>query len=267
MYKNILVGADPEVFIVSRTKKPISAEGLIGGSKENPLKMKDLPDGFFVQEDNVAAEFNIPPAKTQTEFANHIFAGLSYISKMVKKYGHKIAITDALLFDEESLSTPHAQRLGCEPDFCVWTGKPNLPPLPPKQLRTAAGHVHVSWTEPKYKDQILLGKALDLYLGVPSVLAFPPSERRTLYGKAGAIRFKPYGIEYRTLPNHWIASKQNCWVVFAGVKFAVEQLNKHPYLLADDLEENAEKIQHAINTHDAKTAQELVQEFSLGAFA
>jgi len=47
---------------------------------------------------------------------------------------------------------------------------------------------------------------MDLYLGVPSVLMDKGELRKQLYGKAGAYRMKPYGVEYRTLSNFWIFS-------------------------------------------------------------
>jgi len=45
---------------------------------------------------------------------------------------------------------------------------------------------------------------MDLFLGVPSVLIDDGKERKKLYGKAGAYRYKPYGVEYRTLSNFWV---------------------------------------------------------------
>ena len=70
---NVLaVGADPELFLRRKDGTPQSSEGLVGGSKDEPLAIPGLADGFAVQEDNVTVEFNIPPAQTSTEFSNSI---------------------------------------------------------------------------------------------------------------------------------------------------------------------------------------------------
>ncbi len=34
------------------------------------------------------------------------------------------------------------------------------------------------------------------------------TERRGMYGKAGAFRPKPYGVEYRTLSNAWLSNDE-----------------------------------------------------------
>jgi hypothetical protein len=50
-------------------------------------------------------------------------------------------------------------------------------------------------------------KQLDWFLGAWSVKHDSDVTRRKLYGKAGAFRPKPYGVEYRPLSNFWIVSK------------------------------------------------------------
>jgi hypothetical protein len=49
-------------------------------------------------------------------------------------------------------------------------------------------------------------KQLDWYLGGWSLQKDPDPIRRRLYGKAGACRYKPYGVEYRVLSNFWVTS-------------------------------------------------------------
>ena len=69
---NISLGADPELFLFNHdSNEVISAEGIIGGTKENPRRIsKD--EAYGLQEDNVMVEFNIPPAKTKDEFRDSI---------------------------------------------------------------------------------------------------------------------------------------------------------------------------------------------------
>ena len=87
----IFFGCDPEFFLKDKTGKFISAIGLVGGSKEEP---KAIGNGCFVQEDNVAVEFNIPPVNLyhgsikdcvhtiQSNF-QYVF---NYINKTFSKY-------------------------------------------------------------------------------------------------------------------------------------------------------------------------------------
>ena len=79
---DIKVGADPELFLLDITTDQYkSAEGLIGGTKEEPVVISK--EGFAIQEDNVMVEFNIPPAKSSTEFVNNNQFMLSYINSII----------------------------------------------------------------------------------------------------------------------------------------------------------------------------------------
>jgi hypothetical protein len=260
------VGADPEVFLKDAEGKPVSAEGLFGGSKHEPKPMEGLAPGFFIQEDNVSAEFNIPPAKEPTEFAHNILRGLSYVNKIAKSNKLKLVLESALHFDEKSLSTPHAQTLGCEPDYNIWTLSVNARPVPPVTLRTAAAHVHVSWLEPDDDQRLLMVRAMDVFLGVPSILTTKRNERRSLYGKAGAFRTKGYGVEYRTLDNFWLGRKDWCQFVFNGVKLAVTRINQASEFLLEDIEEKADDIQDTINNFNKDKALRLMEHFSVPCF-
>jgi hypothetical protein len=109
----------------------------------------------------------------------------------------------------------YALELGCEPDFNAHNdGAENPRPDNRTTMRTAAGHVHIGFTEgqdPKdpehFQRCITLVKHLDLYLGVPSLLWDNDAKRRSMYGKAGAFRPKSYGVEYRTMSNRWLSDE------------------------------------------------------------
>lgn len=126
-----------------------------------------------------------------------------------------------------------ALELGCHPDCNAWTGRPNPPPnleFDPF-LRTAAGHIHAGWTkdaELTDSQHILtcrdFVKQLDWYIGAWTVLKDPDVTRRSLYGKAGACRFKPYGVEYRTPSNFWIADTVMRKVVWNRLQAAVNAM-------------------------------------------
>lgn len=206
-------GCDPELFIRDKDGKFISAEGLIPGTKAEPYKV----DGGAVQVDGMAAEFNIDPSSSFDEFDNNISKVLSQLHKMLPK-GASLVALPAVVFDEDvwEASPEIAKILGCSPDFNAWTGDMNPPPHDPEnpRLRTASGHLHIGWTEDAPLSDIDhinncqdLVKQLDWYLGGWSLRYEDDNRRRRLYGRAGACRIKPYGVEYRVLSNFWVMSR------------------------------------------------------------
>lgn len=200
------IGADPE-FFVSQGGKPVSAWGLIPGDKKDPYK---VPYGA-VQVDGMALEFNINPAKGEAGFLRNLDAVMHQIMDMVP--GYEYYDRPVAEFGKEYIDQQHpdAKRLGCEPDFNAYTGDVNPTPDADTPFRTASGHVHIGWTngvdpmDPGHFEACrVLTKALDVFLGVPSLYWDDDVKRRQLYGKAGAFRPKPYGMEYRTLSNRWL---------------------------------------------------------------
>lgn len=209
----VLVGADPELFMRHPDNGSfISAHGRIPGTKWEPHK---VPFGA-VQVDGTALEFNIDPAKSVDEFVHHIKAVRETIAGMVPGYNvvaEPVAVYDLDYFRFEIPS--QARELGCMPDFNGWThslnDRPNDEAVGP--MRTAAGHIHVGWTENQDvegKEHFLycckVARQLDYYLGISSLVWDQDATRRALYGKAGAFRPKPYGMEYRVLSNRWLES-------------------------------------------------------------
>lgn len=204
---NFKIGADPE-FFVKRHSKLVSAYGLIPGTKDDPHK---VPRGA-VQVDGMALEFNIDPASDYQSFERNMTTVMDAIFKMVP--GYEMFVEPVADFGMEYiLEQPEdARNLGCSPDYNAYTGRPNPRPDVNTPFRTASGHVHIGWhDEPvSVEDEghleacRALTKALDVYLGAPSVVWDDDDRRRTLYGAAGAFRPKPYGMEYRVLSNKWI---------------------------------------------------------------
>src|SRR5258706_7979790 len=84
-YKEVLVGADPELFLKDKaTGQYKSACGLVGGTKERPKKIDKR--GHAVQEDNVMVEYNIAPAKTPKAWMkshNHV---MMYLKQTLPDY-------------------------------------------------------------------------------------------------------------------------------------------------------------------------------------
>lgn len=58
------LGSDPELLLL-RDGVPHSVEGMLGGTKKNPLP---IGNGNFIQEDGAALEYNTKPAKNKEEW-------------------------------------------------------------------------------------------------------------------------------------------------------------------------------------------------------
>lgn len=249
----ILLGCDPEIFLADAAGALHSAIGKIGGTKQQPRPLP-LGDGYAVQEDNVAIEFNIPPAATAEEFDKAIANTIAFLGEAVNDmYGLKLINMSAALFPEAELADPRALEFGCEPDYNAWTGKVNpRPKAADKRLRSCGGHVHVGYKFTSKEQARELIKLMDFNLGVPSTLSDNGDMRKELYGKYGAMRFKPYGVEYRTLSNFWVFHpKLRNWV-WEATNRAVQQFEAG--MKVDHLQA---EIQECINNNNKALAQQL----------
>ena len=249
-------GCDPELFLKNiSTGQFISSIGLIGGSKDFPMP---IGEGCAVQEDNVAVEFNIPPASTAQEFVDSINFNLKYLTERAASMGLELCIQPSAVFDNEQLSSPTAQEFGCEPDFNAWQdGAQNPKPRADNpNLRSAGGHVHIAC---EGMDILNVVKAMDLFVGCQMLEFDHDEDRRLLYGKAGAFRKKSYGVEYRTASNAWIASDDRMRWVWDQTERALEFVKAGNTFT----ERQGEMIQKCINTSDMAVLAELKAEFNL----
>ena len=245
------LGSDPEIFLQDTNGKPISAIGYIQADKWNPLQIPDMEKGFTLQEDNVSLEYGIPPAATAEEFVHHIQAVMERSKEWVP--GLTFSKLSCIVFPEDQMQHPLAHVFGCEPDWCAWTGNTNPKPVPPHPfLRSAGGHIHVETQEDKHQ----VVKGMDLFLGIPSVLMDEGELRKQLYGKAGALRYKDYGVEYRTLSNFWIFKEELIKWVWRNTARALENVSM-------DYTPYADEIQQAINNSDKALAKKLIDQFQL----
>lgn len=225
-------GCDPELFVKNEKGVYVTAAGLIPGTKEEPYKVKY----GAVQVDGMAAEFNIDPAENFADFNRNIQAVLGQLQSMLPP-GHTLDAVPAVHFtpEEWEKAPPEAKELGCSPDYNAWTGGVNSPPNDPTDpyLRTASGHIHLGWIEDaELSDpQHLMNcrdivKQLDWYLGGWSLRMDNDTERRRLYGKAGACRYKTYGVEYRVLSNFWISTRERRLAVWNRLQMAITDMRK-----------------------------------------
>lgn len=253
---NILVGCDPEVF-VKKGNTFFSAHNLIPGDKKNPF----VVNKGAVQVDGMALEFNIDPASSEDEFLINVEEVFSTLKLMVPEY-NVVAVPVAHFTEEYMKDQPQeALELGCDPDFNGWSQLANEKPNGSRPFRTASGHVHIGWTNGEdinshehFNKCAHIAKQMDFFLGLPSLIYDKDVQRRELYGKAGCFRPKSYGVEYRTLSNCWLNSKELIKWVFRNVQVGMEKA-----INGDLLAEKYGDIQGIINCSDWDAALKIIK--------
>ena len=206
------LGSDPELFLKDKetgTLFPIC--GKLGGTKDKPLPMTDMPDGFCVQEDNVMLEFNIPASNSWNAFARNIENAMTYIwAEAANRFNAEPIPVCSAQFPLALLDHAGARVFGCSPDFDGYNLGEKHQGIDRALLREnnsewrfAGGHIHVGFGR-RELPPFAAAQFADLYLGLPSVPFDKQGRRRQLYGKAGRYRPTKYGIEYRTLSNFWV---------------------------------------------------------------
>ena len=256
---NVLVGSDIEVFVKNTiTGTIISAEGLIGGTKKNPLPLERK--GCALQEDNVMAEFNVPATNNPMDMYDNIVYTLNTITSRLPE-GFDIEIAASAVIPEEFLQTPQAQEIGCDPDFNAWLDNVNTPPEigSLNGLRSCGGHIHISYDNPNKTTSNEIIKALDLFLTLPSIIKDTDTRRREIYGKAGAHRLKSYGVELRTLSNFWIKDRESVKFIFNGIAKAINFVNEGKRLSIHD----STFLVQTINNQNVVAAEELINKFKV----
>lgn len=264
LIKNVMLGSDPEIFLINtKTKQLVSSIDKIGGTKWAP---RELGDGFAVQEDNVLAEINIPPASTPDEFVQSIQRGIKLLKEALPGDDLDILIQASGFMPASELTDERALAFGCDPDFNAWLdGKINDSPCSDNPLlRSAGGHIHVGYniTDKEIVREDVdknIVRWMDYYLGVPSILMDTDTERRKLYGKAGAFRHKSYGVEYRTLSSFWLGSEQLIKWAFNQTQEAIKRASNSDFM-SDEI---GKKVQRIINSTNKIAAEKFVHEHEL----
>lgn len=258
---NVKVGSDPELFIINSTNnKVVSSIGLIPGEKGKAYRAADMPKGYGLQIDNILAEFNIPATNKKDKFIASMNYMKDYIRTFVKNTNpnYDIQCVASRDVDEDQLQHPIAKLFGCDVSYNAYTEDENPKPDGERgTLRSAGCHIHISYKSPNAKTSIDLIKYLDMYLGIPSVVFDPDTKRRTLYGKAGDFRLKPYGVEYRSLSSYMMSSDEMLEFVWKGIMKAIEAYNYNVPLL------NPELVQNIINNSDVDAAKAAIKTFNL----
>lgn len=261
MFKNVTIGADPELFIFDTTTKTVvSSIGMIPGEKGNPWVDPNWPEGFGLEIDNILAEFNIPPCSSKQEFVDNISFMKDYIRQFVKKINpnYDIRCKASYLVPEDQLQHPIAKILGCSIDYNVYTEAANPKPKgEATNLRSSGFHLHCGYPNPSVKESLQMIKYFDAYIGVISVLHDPDVDRRSLYGKAGCFRLASYGFEWRVLSSFFLGTKTKLRLIWDCIERALDAYEEGKPLPP------AEKVINAINNSDKILALELINDYNL----
>lgn len=254
---SITVGADPEIMLFDKVKQRMSAViGHLGGTKNEPR----VVERGAVQEDNVMAEYNIDAASTAEEFSLNHEVVQGVLQKLLPEHlvltraaSHEFTMDELKSFGNEAFV------MGCEPDYNPYIFMNNQPPVPTATgLRTAGGHVHIGYHQPNEDTSILIARACDYVMGLQSVLEDKDERRKELYGSAGAMRFKPYGMEYRTLSNYWVFDDAMRRTIFERAQQAVKLVRDGDVTFDLTCGHDPYLVQEAINTNNKELARTLL---------
>lgn len=247
------IGADPEMFIQDTEDNWVSSIGLVEGTKKKPER---LERGTFLMKDNVAVEFGMEPARTQTQWVSTLVDSYKQVEDYLPEH-LKLALVPSAIFPANLLDSLEACEFGCEPDYNAWTREVNDAPQPPEEgFRSCGAHIHVgsvcnktAWLH-TVRGKTVFIRLMDAYHGAVATLLDDSAEakaRRGLYGKAGAYRPTDYGIEYRVLSNFWLKNKTFMKLMYNLTAEAVTNMTNRALKMEKMVGMNGPKIQKIIN--------------------
>ena len=257
--KNITIGTDAEVFF-KEGNYITSAVGTIGGTKKNPIP---IGNDCFAQEDNILAEFNIPPVTNVTDFVEYIEYCKDWLEithpEFSLHYASSEKIERWLLLDSE------ARHFGCSPD-CIVDYKSDrdhqtedemeecLISKGASMIRTSGFHIHIGYDNPDIETNREIVKLFEKYVTMPLILEdVDDYDRRTMYGKAGSYRNKEYGVECRSLGGYFLKNKTTIHDVWNRVQRVLKAFNSGERVSTAEFAE----IKQIINTKDKTKIKEL----------
>jgi hypothetical protein len=297
MTVNVTFGADPEFFVakIAKTDKVLPVPeghpdyyaylarnlragkppwkaghdvvpicGLLGGTKDKPIPIPGLGEGFMMQEDGVAAEFNIPPTNDPHTFVVSIDKALSHICKQLRRKSVDSVRVNCIELKEDWITSNAAiKQIGCDPDFCAYDANPNIPRELAEGVvgltRGAGGHIHIGYPTELCPQPVLV-QLLDAVVGLSMLPHDKQGKRRVWWGKAGIFRVKPYGIEYRTLSNFWIWSPHFGRHILWHIKALLNSLEVNNVAWQAFWNGvNWTQIQDAINTEDTRLSDTVMK--------
>jgi hypothetical protein len=256
---NVLIGSDPEYMVRDiKTNKPRSIVGLLGGTKDKPIY---IDKHMSYQEDNVNVEYTVTPTTDYKQMLSEIDYLTEFCNGLLISKGVYIdKDTVSAEYEQSELNSKVAKLFGCSSSDNSWTLMQNESPDNTLMIRCCGGHFHISYDNPDFDTSIALARALDLYLGVPSILLDEDRDRRKLYGLAGEIRMTSYGVEYRVLSNHITQKEEYLAYYFYQINKAIEAVNNGLILNDSEL---ALQIINCINTYNTQQAEYIMEQYNI----
>lgn len=219
----LTIGTDPEFFLY-KDGLPIPAIGLLGGTKGEP---RPLGRGVGIQEDNVMGEFTFEPVSLSDPAK--LFDNVQWALEEIKKLTGADPLFEAsALFKPKQLDSAKAREFGCSLDWNIYE-KENHRSVPemPANTRFAGGHVHFGAEFLKSRKLARrFTRILDLFIAMPAINRDKNNLRRKAYGKPGNLRYKSYGMEYRTPSNWWLASEEELRWLFGQIDASLKFYDK-----------------------------------------
>lgn len=260
-YQNITIGSDPEFFIQDKDEKLISSIGIINGTKDIPNRLKFLGIGFAIQKDNVLGEFNIPHGYSAQEVSKNISIMKAYISGLLESKGlHPLYVASGV-YEDDQLQSDEAKEFGCSPDYNAWTNSVNEKPEGTStNLRSAGMHIHIGYDNKSAKRSRDLIKAMDVFMGIPSIIIDTDTKRRSLYGKAGCFRHTMFGTEYRVLSGFFLNDPKLTEYIFGQAFEAIKYLNEFGI---DEINNDGNWIVETINSGNIDEAKKIVSKYKI----
>lgn len=262
--KLLSLGSDPEFLIQEElTGKLISSFGIIEGEKDAPISLVELGDGYTIQKDNVLLEICVPPSSSSEDLYNSIVKTINYIEDNILPGGLKVLASTGGEYEYEQLDSDFARTFGCSESYNAWNYSVNRVEsnyLNPS-YRGAGFHIHIGYENPDINLSVLLVRALDIFVGVPSVLFDDDRIRRNQYGTAGEFRETKYGCEYRVLGGYVMKDKKYYDAAIKGLNKAIDFVNSDK--ISEMTDEDQLMIQTCINTNNKDLAKEIVDKYSI----
>lgn len=243
-FQNITIGSDVEVFL-QLEGKPVSAVGIIPGEKDTPVQFQP---GHGLLRDNVMAEFFTPICflKDPQTFLEALNNCLEHLQTVIPT-GFSLGITPSMEFPEEELANEEACTFGCSPFIDIYKNFTRKSKVDDESIyandvgnfRFAGGHIHFGWEganrgidpdgiiedKAEVLKKMFFAAACDKFLYKPSLQEDTDDIRRQYYGKPGKVRFKPYGLEYRSLSNYWVRSQGQMETILERITQMIEWVN------------------------------------------
>jgi len=232
--ENVTIGSDPEYAAIDSNGIPRSVAGFLPGTKKKPF---DLEDGVSCQVDNVGAECCIPPCKSEMEFVRNMVIAKVRTKKKLQELAPDYTLISAssLRYADSELQSDEARLFGCEPSYCVYTANVSPRPTPEQvgNLRSFGFHIHIGFPIEEGENQIeyvnAIIKAMDYQIGVASIVIDRDTDRRSIYGNAGDLRFRMIKnilvIEYRTLGGFMHSNTELIAFVYRQTLKAIDMVN------------------------------------------